>query len=107
VQLGRKPKLKLHQQREAIKRRESGEPIREIARNYDIHNSTISRLTASRGRQIASQRQCDCIIDLPGMNSADTSSSVCFCASFSAVVRLDSAARTDCTASKRALSMAS
>ena len=30
---------------EAIKRREAGEPIREIARTYNVHNSTISRLT--------------------------------------------------------------
>jgi DNA invertase Pin-like site-specific DNA recombinase len=45
VRLGRKPKLTLHQQREAIKRRESGEAIREIARSYNVHNSTISRLT--------------------------------------------------------------
>jgi DNA invertase Pin-like site-specific DNA recombinase len=44
VRLGRKPKLTLHQQREAIKRRKSGEPIREIARSYNVHNSTISRL---------------------------------------------------------------
>ena len=44
VRLGRKPKLTPHQQREAIKRRESGEPIRDIARSYNVHNSTISRL---------------------------------------------------------------
>jgi DNA invertase Pin-like site-specific DNA recombinase len=44
VRLGRKPKLTLHQRREAIKRRESGEPIRDIARSYNVHNSTISRL---------------------------------------------------------------
>jgi DNA invertase Pin-like site-specific DNA recombinase len=44
VRLGRKPKLTLHQQREAIKRRENGEPIRDIARSYNVHNSTISRL---------------------------------------------------------------
>ena len=36
--------LTLHQQREAIKRRDSGEPIRDIARSYNVHNSTISRL---------------------------------------------------------------
>jgi DNA invertase Pin-like site-specific DNA recombinase len=45
VKLGRKPKLTPHQRREAIKRRESGEPIRDIARSYNVHNSTISRLT--------------------------------------------------------------
>jgi DNA invertase Pin-like site-specific DNA recombinase len=44
VKMGRKPKLTPHQQAEAIKRREAGEPIREIARTYNVHNSTISRL---------------------------------------------------------------
>src|ERR1700751_1029993 len=46
VKMGRKPKLTPHQQAEAIKRRDAGEPIREIARTYNVHNSTISRLTA-------------------------------------------------------------
>jgi Helix-turn-helix domain of resolvase len=45
VKMGRKPKLTPHQQAEAIKRREAGEPIREIARSYNVHNSTISRLS--------------------------------------------------------------
>jgi DNA invertase Pin-like site-specific DNA recombinase len=45
VRMGRKPKLTPHQQAEAIKRRDAGEPIREIARTYNVHNSTISRLT--------------------------------------------------------------
>jgi DNA invertase Pin-like site-specific DNA recombinase len=44
VKLGRRPKLTPHQKNEAIKRRESGEPIRDIARSYNVHNSTISRL---------------------------------------------------------------
>ena len=44
MKIGRKPKLTPHQQAEAIKRREAGEPIREIARSYNVHNSTISRL---------------------------------------------------------------
>ena len=44
IKMGRKPKLTPHQQAEAIKRREAGEPIREIARTYNVHNSTISRL---------------------------------------------------------------
>ncbi len=46
ARLGRRPKLTPHRQREAIKRRESGEPIRDIARTYNVHNSTISRLSA-------------------------------------------------------------
>ena len=44
VKMGRKPKLTPHQRAAAIKRREAGEPIREIARTYNVHNSTISRL---------------------------------------------------------------
>jgi DNA invertase Pin-like site-specific DNA recombinase len=45
VKLGRKPALTPHQQREAKQRRESGkETLREIARTYNVHNSTISRL---------------------------------------------------------------
>src|SRR5271155_526005 len=46
VKMGRKPKLTPHQQREAMKRRENGEAVREIARSYNVHNSTISRLAA-------------------------------------------------------------
>ena len=44
VILGRKPKLTAHQKREAIKRRDAGEPVREIARSYAVSHSTISRL---------------------------------------------------------------
>jgi DNA invertase Pin-like site-specific DNA recombinase len=44
VRLGRKPKLTAHQKREALARREAGEPLAEIARSYDVHHSTISRL---------------------------------------------------------------
>src|SRR5216684_4376915 len=44
VKLGRKPKLTPHQQNEAIKRREEGEPVRDIARSYAVSHSTISRL---------------------------------------------------------------
>lgn len=44
VKLSRKPKLTQHQQREAAKRREKGEAVREIARSYAVHHSTISRL---------------------------------------------------------------
>jgi DNA invertase Pin-like site-specific DNA recombinase len=44
VKLGRRPKLTSHQQREAIKRRDRGEAVREIARSYNVHHSTISRL---------------------------------------------------------------
>jgi len=44
--LGRPPKLTPHQRREAIKRRTNGEPIRDIARTYNVSHSTISRLAA-------------------------------------------------------------
>src|SRR4051794_4073311 len=44
VKLGRKPKLTPHQKREALARRESGEPVTEIARSYNVSHSTISRL---------------------------------------------------------------
>jgi IS30 family transposase len=42
--MGRKPKLTPHQRREAIKRRDQGEAVREIARSYNVAASTISRL---------------------------------------------------------------
>jgi ABC-type tungstate transport system substrate-binding protein len=46
VKLGRKPKLTEHQKREALRRRDiHGEPLREIARSYNVSHSTISRLT--------------------------------------------------------------
>jgi DNA invertase Pin-like site-specific DNA recombinase len=44
VKLGRKPTLTAHQQHEAIQRRDAGEPIREIARTYNVSHSTIWRL---------------------------------------------------------------
>jgi IS30 family transposase len=47
VKLGRKPKLTDHQRREAVKRRDAGEPVREIARMFNVSHSTISRLPAS------------------------------------------------------------
>ena len=44
VRLGRRPKLTPHQRREALQRRERGEPVGDIARSYAVHHSTISRL---------------------------------------------------------------
>ena len=44
--LGRPFKLTEHQRREAIKRRESGELLTEIARSYNVSAATISRLGA-------------------------------------------------------------
>ena len=47
VKLGRRPKLTAHQRREALERRERGEPLTEIARSYNVSHSTISRLKAA------------------------------------------------------------
>ena len=44
VKFGRKPKLMLHQQREAQERLASGETQRSIARSYNVSQATISRL---------------------------------------------------------------
>ena len=41
VVLGRKPKLSLHQRREALARREAGEVLTDIARTYNVSHSTI------------------------------------------------------------------
>jgi DNA invertase Pin-like site-specific DNA recombinase len=46
VKMGRRPKLTDHQKREALQRRDTGEPTREIARSYNASHSTISRLRA-------------------------------------------------------------
>ncbi len=45
VHMGRPPKLTPHQKKEAIKRRDAGEPTREIGRMFNVSHSTISRLT--------------------------------------------------------------
>src|SRR5262249_39077976 len=45
VRFGRKPKLTLHQQQEALARRARGEALVEIARSYAVSHSTISRLS--------------------------------------------------------------
>src|SRR5262245_47000079 len=46
VKFGRKPVLKPHQQEEALNRLATGETCRAIARTYNVHHSTISRLQA-------------------------------------------------------------
>jgi DNA invertase Pin-like site-specific DNA recombinase len=44
--LGRPFKLTPRQRSEAIRRRDRGETLSDIARRYHVHQSTISRLTA-------------------------------------------------------------
>jgi DNA invertase Pin-like site-specific DNA recombinase len=44
VKMGRKPKMTPHQQKEALRRRDAGEPMRDIAHSYNVSHSTISRL---------------------------------------------------------------
>jgi DNA invertase Pin-like site-specific DNA recombinase len=42
--------LNQHQQKEALARRDAGEPVTEIARSYDVHHATISRLQSWQSR---------------------------------------------------------
>ncbi|WP_284947140.1 recombinase family protein [Acidisoma cladoniae] len=42
--LGRPHKLTLHQRNEALARKARGEPVREVARSYNVSASTISRI---------------------------------------------------------------
>lgn len=44
VRFGRKPKLSPFQIKEALARRDAGEPLAEIGRSYNVSHSTISRL---------------------------------------------------------------
>ena len=44
ARFGRKPKLNDHQRKEAIKRLAGGESARAVARTYDVHHATVSRL---------------------------------------------------------------
>jgi hypothetical protein len=44
--MGRRLAETPHQQREAIKRRDVGEPVREVARSHNVSQATISRLVA-------------------------------------------------------------
>ena len=46
VKMGRQPKMTPHQIKEALRRRSAGEPMRDIARTYNVSHSTISRLAA-------------------------------------------------------------
>jgi DNA invertase Pin-like site-specific DNA recombinase len=44
VRFGRKLKLTVHQQQEALRQRAAGEALVDIARSYAVSHSTISRL---------------------------------------------------------------
>jgi DNA invertase Pin-like site-specific DNA recombinase len=46
VKMGRPFKMTPHQIKEALRRRDNGEPMRDIARSYNVSHSTISRLGA-------------------------------------------------------------
>jgi DNA invertase Pin-like site-specific DNA recombinase len=49
VKMDRPPKLTPHQMKEALHRRDAGEPMRDIARSYNVSHSTISRLATGPG----------------------------------------------------------
>jgi DNA invertase Pin-like site-specific DNA recombinase len=48
VKMGRKPKLTPHQMKEALRRRDQGEPMRDIGKSFNVSHSTISRLGAEQ-----------------------------------------------------------
>src|SRR4051794_8727800 len=54
VKMGRPPKMTPHQIKEALRRRGAGEPMRDIARSYNVSHSTISRLGALRCSALSS-----------------------------------------------------
>ena len=46
LKMGSKPEMTQHQVKEALRRVDAGERLREIARSYNVSHSTISRLVA-------------------------------------------------------------
>ena len=44
VKMGRPPKMTSHQIKDALRRRDAGEPMREIAQSYNVSHSEISNL---------------------------------------------------------------
>jgi hypothetical protein len=44
--MGRKPTMTPHQMKEALPRRDAGEPMRDIAKSFNVSHSAISRLAA-------------------------------------------------------------
>jgi DNA invertase Pin-like site-specific DNA recombinase len=57
VRFGRKRKLTPHQMAEAVRRRDAGEVLTEIARSYNVSHSTISRLRAEAGAMAGSRSE--------------------------------------------------
>jgi DNA invertase Pin-like site-specific DNA recombinase len=51
VPFGRKPKLTAHQIAEALRRRDAGEALTEIAKTYNVSHSTISRLPCAEAAE--------------------------------------------------------
>jgi hypothetical protein len=49
VKMGRKPKMTPHQMKKALRRREAGEPMRDIAKDFNVSHSTILRLERGLG----------------------------------------------------------
>lgn len=58
VRFGRRPKLSLKEQQDAIAHRAAGEPQRQIANAFRVSPSTISRLRADRIELFSSQLSC-------------------------------------------------
>ena len=66
VKMGRKPKLTDHQKREAIKRRDKGEPMREIARTFQRlaqHDFEIAAVNFLLGRLKACTRISNSVLN--------------------------------------------
>ena len=53
VRFGRKRKLTPHQIAEALRRRDAGEALTEIAKTYNVSHSTISRLPRNGNGELA------------------------------------------------------
>lgn len=52
VKFGRKPKLTSHQQHRALVRLLKGESVRDIAKDFNVHYSTISRLNKNQQKAV-------------------------------------------------------
>ena len=57
VRFGRNPKLTAYQRKEILKRYDSDEPVRDIARSYGVHHSMICRIAADRENAVKNARR--------------------------------------------------